>query len=139
MNPHCPTAGLWRIVYTLPFKDPLLSKSKEIRAHMMWHGNEATLPNVYAQSGSVSQANSVFGAMLAKNCLSRSASIAFPNSVAMISVLQASGGLAALEHGKLICGYILRRGLDSTLSFLSTLKQHMEDVVRFGWNRSVLN
>lgn len=33
-----------------------------------------------------------------------------PNPVAMVSVLQACAGLAALEYGKLVHGYVLRRG-----------------------------
>ncbi|KAK7293377.1 hypothetical protein RJT34_16242 [Clitoria ternatea] len=84
--------------------------------------------------------------MTAKNCMSWSAMIAFyaknemsmkalemfqlmvleardllPNSVTMVSMLQACAGLAALEHGKMIHGYILRRGLHSILPVLSTL------------------
>nr|KYP76456.1 hypothetical protein KK1_020700 [Cajanus cajan] len=102
--------------------------------------------DVYAKFGSVLCANSVFCAMPTKNFVSWSAMIAcfaknempmkalelfqlmmleacdsVPNSVTMVSVLQACAGLAALGHGKLIHGYILRRGLDSILPVLSSL------------------
>ncbi|CAN1167099.1 Pentatricopeptide repeat-containing protein At3g46790, chloroplastic [Linum perenne] len=36
-----------------------------------------------------------------------------PNSVTMVSVLQACGALGALEQGKMIHGYIVRNGLDN--------------------------
>ncbi|KAK7293950.1 hypothetical protein RJT34_16832 [Clitoria ternatea] len=129
-----------------------LRKGKEIHAHILRHGHEAnihimtTLLDVYAKFGCISYANSVFGAMTAKNFVSWSAMIAcyaknemsmkalemfqlmvleardlLPNSVTMVSVLQACAGLAALEHGKMTHGYILRRGLDSILPVLSTL------------------
>lgn len=45
----------------------------------------------------------------------------FPNSMTMVSVLQACAALAALEQGKFIHVYILRRGLDSTLPVMSSL------------------
>ncbi|KAK4340988.1 hypothetical protein RND71_039489 [Anisodus tanguticus] len=41
-----------------------------------------------------------------------------PNSGTMVSVLQACAALAALEQGKLLHGYILRKGLDSILPVL---------------------
>ncbi|KAL3579939.1 hypothetical protein D5086_017774 [Populus alba] len=44
-----------------------------------------------------------------------------PNSVTMVSVLQACAALAALEQGRLIHGYILRKGLDSILPVISAL------------------
>lgn len=44
-----------------------------------------------------------------------------PNSVTMVSVLQACAALAALEQGKLLHGYILRKGLDSILPMVSAL------------------
>uniref|UniRef100_A0A9I9DN24 DYW domain-containing protein n=1 Tax=Cucumis melo TaxID=3656 RepID=A0A9I9DN24_CUCME len=44
-----------------------------------------------------------------------------PNSVTMVSVLQACAAFAALEQGKLIHAYILRRGLDSILPVISAL------------------
>ncbi|ESW11389.1 hypothetical protein PHAVU_008G025900 [Phaseolus vulgaris] len=149
-----------RFTYTYVLKACVVSelsvcplwKGKEIHAHILRHGYEAnvhvmtTLLDVYARFGSVSDANSVFCAMPAKNFVSWSAMIAcfakndmpmkalelfqlmmleagdsVPNSVTMVSVLQACGGLAALEQGKLIHGYILRRGLDSILPVLSAL------------------
>ncbi|CAN1167102.1 Pentatricopeptide repeat-containing protein At3g46790, chloroplastic [Linum perenne] len=44
-----------------------------------------------------------------------------PNSVTMVSVLQACGALGALEQGKMIHGYIVRNGLDSILPVVSGL------------------
>ncbi|KAM0001075.1 putative tetratricopeptide-like helical domain superfamily [Helianthus debilis subsp. tardiflorus] len=44
-----------------------------------------------------------------------------PNAVTMVSVLQACGALAALEQGRLLHAYILRRGLDSVLPVLASL------------------
>lgn len=105
-----------------------------------------TLVDVYAKFGCVSDASSVFNQMLVKNVVSWSAMIACyakngrpfealelfremmvenqdfcPNSVTMVSVLQACATLAALEQGRLIHGYILRRGLDSILPVISAL------------------
>ncbi|BFG20284.1 hypothetical protein CerSpe_065580 [Prunus speciosa] len=39
----------------------------------------------------------------------------------MVSVLQACAALTALEQGRFLHGYILRRGLDSILPVMSTL------------------
>ncbi|XP_027351598.1 pentatricopeptide repeat-containing protein At3g46790, chloroplastic [Abrus precatorius] len=119
----------------------ILRHGYEVNVHVM-----TTLLDVYAKFGLVSYAKSVFGAMPVKNFVSWSAMIAcyaknempvkalelfklmmleacdsVPNSVTMVSVLQACAGLAALEQGKLIHGYILRRGLDFILPVLSTL------------------
>ncbi|KAK9913044.1 hypothetical protein M0R45_036870 [Rubus argutus] len=105
-----------------------------------------TLLDMYARFGCVSYASSVFDQMQNRNVVSWSAMIAcyakngrpyealelfrkmileapdlFPNSVTMVSVLQACAALAALEQGKFIHGYILRRGLDSTLPVMSSL------------------
>ncbi|XP_022730970.1 pentatricopeptide repeat-containing protein At3g46790, chloroplastic-like [Durio zibethinus] len=105
-----------------------------------------TLVNMYAMFGCVSHASFVFGKMPVRNVVSWSAMIAcyakngkafealelfrdmmvethdsFPNSVTMVSVLQACAALAALEQGKLIHAYILRRGLDSVLPVINTL------------------
>nr|GMD61292.1 pentatricopeptide repeat-containing protein At3g46790, chloroplastic [Ipomoea batatas] len=44
-----------------------------------------------------------------------------PNSVTIVSVLQACGAIAALEQGKLIHGYILRKGLDTIVPVTSAL------------------
>ncbi|KAL2329773.1 hypothetical protein Fmac_017354 [Flemingia macrophylla] len=119
----------------------ILRHGYEANIHVM-----TTLLDVYAKFGSVSYANYVFCAMPTKNLVSWSAMIAcyaknempmkalelfqlmmreacdsVPNSVTMVSVLQACAGLAALGQGKLIHGYILRRGLDSILPVLSSL------------------
>lgn len=105
-----------------------------------------TLVDMYARFGCVSYASWVFDSMPVRNVVSWSAMIAcyakngmsfealelfrqmilethdsVPNSVTMVSVLQACAALAALEQGKLIHGYILRRGLDSILPVISAL------------------
>ncbi|XP_048140005.1 pentatricopeptide repeat-containing protein At3g46790, chloroplastic [Rhodamnia argentea] len=105
-----------------------------------------TLVDMYARFGCVKCAGIVFGEMSQKNVVSWSAMIAcyakngmpfealelfremmlkthdlLPNSVTMVSVLQACGALAALEQGRLIHGYVLRRGLDSILPVISSL------------------
>ncbi|XWS71639.1 hypothetical protein CRYUN_Cryun03dG0155400 [Craigia yunnanensis] len=105
-----------------------------------------TLVDMYARLGCVSHASFVFGEMPVRNVVSWSAMIAcyakngkpfealelfremmvethdsLPNSVTAVSVLQACAALAALEQGKLIHAYILRRGLDSVLPVISAL------------------
>lgn len=105
-----------------------------------------TLIDMYARFGCVMYAGFVFNEMAVKNVVSWSAMIACyarngmafealelfremivethdlcPNSVTMVSVLQACAALAALEQGKMIHGYILRRGLDSILPVVSAL------------------
>ncbi|XP_031742497.1 pentatricopeptide repeat-containing protein At3g46790, chloroplastic, partial [Cucumis sativus] len=105
-----------------------------------------TLMDMYARFGCVSYASAVFDEMPVKNVVSWSAMIAcyakngkpyealelfremmlnthdsVPNSVTMVSVLQACAAFAALEQGKLIHAYILRRGLDSILPVISAL------------------
>ncbi|KAL0533633.1 hypothetical protein IC582_027674 [Cucumis melo] len=105
-----------------------------------------TLVDMYARFGCVSYASAVFDEMPVKNVVSWSAMIAcyakngkpyealelfrdmmlnthdlVPNSVTMVSVLQACAAFAALEQGKLIHAYILRRGLDSILPVISAL------------------
>lgn len=119
----------------------ILRHAFESYVHIM-----TTLVDVYARFGCVSNASSVFDEMQTRNVVSWSAMIAcyvknerpfealelfremiaetddsFPNSVTMVSVLQACGALVALEQGKLIHGYILRRGLDSILPVMSAL------------------
>lgn len=119
----------------------ILRHGYEAHIHVM-----TTLLDMYARFGCVSNANSVFNAMPVKNSVSWSAMIAcyakngmpmkalelfqlmileahdsVPNSVTMVSVLQACAALAALELGRMIHGYILRRGLDSILPVLSAL------------------
>ncbi|KAF8010768.1 hypothetical protein BT93_J1419 [Corymbia citriodora subsp. variegata] len=105
-----------------------------------------TLVDMYARFGCVKCAGIVFGEMPEKNVVSWSAMIAcyakngmpcealelfrkmmlethdlLPNSVTMVSVLQACAALAALEQGRLIHGYVLRRGLDLILPVISAL------------------
>lgn len=105
-----------------------------------------TLVDMYARFGHVRYASAVFGEMSVKNVVSWSAMIAcyarnempsealelfrgmmkencdaVPNSVTMVSVLQACAAIAALEQGKLLHAYILRRGLDSILPVISAL------------------
>ncbi|KAJ0984041.1 hypothetical protein J5N97_002397 [Dioscorea zingiberensis] len=105
-----------------------------------------TLVDCYAKLGWVSYARRLFDGMLARNVVSWSAMIAcyakndnpldalrlfqemmvsdpdiVPNSVTMVSVLQACAGLAALGQGKVVHGYVLRRGLDSILSVINAL------------------
>lgn len=119
----------------------ILRHGYENRIHIM-----TTLVDVYARFGCVADASNVFNEMPLKNVVSWSAMIAcyakngkpfealelfrelmldncdtLPNSVTMVSVLQACAALAALEQGKLIHGYILRKGLDSILPVLSAL------------------
>ncbi|XP_059289241.1 pentatricopeptide repeat-containing protein CRR2, chloroplastic [Lycium ferocissimum] len=128
----------------------LLEKGKEIHGHLLRHGYESyvhimtTLIDVYARFGCVGNASSVFSEMPEKNLVSWSAMIGcyaknrktlealevfremmnydlLPNSVTMVSVIRACAALAALEQGKILHGYILRKGLDSILPVLSSL------------------
>ncbi|XP_022141898.1 pentatricopeptide repeat-containing protein At3g46790, chloroplastic [Momordica charantia] len=119
----------------------ILRHGYEAHVHVM-----TTLVDMYARFGCVSYASAVFDEMPVRNVVSWSAIIAcyakngkpyealelfcemmlnthdsVPNSVTMVSVLQACAALAALEQGKLIHGYILRRGLDSILPVISAL------------------
>ncbi|PWA35272.1 Pentatricopeptide repeat-containing protein [Artemisia annua] len=119
----------------------ILRHGFEVNVHVM-----TTLVDMYARFGSVLEAGYVFDGMPAKNVVSWSAMIACyakngrayealqlfgemmvevddltPNSVTMVSVLQACGALAALEQGKLLHAYILRRGLDSVLPVIASL------------------
>ncbi|WCJ20454.1 Tetratricopeptide repeat (TPR)-like superfamily protein [Euphorbia peplus] len=105
-----------------------------------------TLVDMYARFGNVGYASTVFNEMPVKNVVSWSAIIACyakngkpfealelfremmvetqdlsPNSVTMVSVLQACAALAAFEQGRLLHGYILRRGLDGILPVISAL------------------
>ncbi|XP_049372274.1 pentatricopeptide repeat-containing protein At3g46790, chloroplastic [Solanum verrucosum] len=127
-----------------------IPKHKEIHAHIFRHGYHThihimtTLIDVYARFGSVQNATCVFSQMPQKNMVSWSAMIAcyakngkpleafdvfrdmmthvlLPNSVTMVSVVQACAALGALEQGKLLHGYIIRNGLDSILPVLSAL------------------
>lgn len=120
----------------------LLRNGYETHVHTM-----TTLVDMYARFGCVRYARYVFDEMPVKNLVSWSAMIAcyakngmalealelfgkmmleerkdlVPNSVMIIGVLQACGLLAALEQGKLIHGYVLRKGLDSILPVTSAL------------------
>ncbi|KAM7257537.1 hypothetical protein ACFE04_013278 [Oxalis oulophora] len=105
-----------------------------------------TLIDMYARFGCVDYASFVFDDMSVKNVVSWSAMIAcyakngrasealelfrkmvvethnlYPNSVTMVSVLQACTVLASLDQGKILHAYILRRGLDSILPVISAL------------------
>nr|GEU32124.1 pentatricopeptide repeat-containing protein At3g46790, chloroplastic [Tanacetum cinerariifolium] len=119
----------------------ILRHGFEVNVHVM-----TTLVDMYARFGCVLEAGYVFDEMPAKNVVSWSAMIACyakngrayealqlfgemmvevdgmtPNSVTMVSVLQACGALAALEQGKLLHAYILRRSLDSVLPVIASL------------------
>lgn len=119
----------------------ILRHGYEAHVHVM-----TTLVDMYARFGCVSYASAVFDEMPVRNVVSWSAMIAcyakngkayealelfremmlnthdsVPNPVTMVSVLQACAALAALEQGKLIHAYILRRGLDSILPVISAL------------------
>ncbi|XP_038706362.1 pentatricopeptide repeat-containing protein At3g46790, chloroplastic [Tripterygium wilfordii] len=120
----------------------ILRHGYEANVHVM-----TTLLDMYARFGCVSYANHLFREMSGRrNVVSWSAMIAcytkngmpfealgvfremmtktndsIPNSVTMVSVLQACAALAALEQGRLIHAYILRRGLDSILPLISAL------------------
>ncbi|KAL0389093.1 UNVERIFIED_CONTAM: Pentatricopeptide repeat-containing protein, chloroplastic [Sesamum calycinum] len=119
----------------------VLRHGYESHVHIM-----TTLVDMYAKFGCVENANLVFSSMPVKNLVSWSAIIAcfakngrpfealrlfhemmlesgdmLPNSVTMVSVLQACAAVSALDQGKLIHGYILRKGLDSILPVMSTL------------------
>uniref|UniRef100_N1R3Q9 DYW domain-containing protein n=1 Tax=Aegilops tauschii TaxID=37682 RepID=N1R3Q9_AEGTA len=105
-----------------------------------------TLIDCYAKLGMVGYAENVFAAMPERNVVSWSAMIAcyaknerpadaielfkdmlasdadlVPNSITIVSVLNACAGVNALGHGKLLHAYILRRGFDSLVSVLNAL------------------
>ncbi|KAL5973472.1 Pentatricopeptide repeat-containing protein crr2, chloroplastic [Asimina triloba] len=105
-----------------------------------------TLIDFYAKYGRVLYARRVFDRMPERNVVSWSAMIACysknnrpyealelfremmtgtqdddPNSVTMVSVLQACSTVAALGQGKVIHAYILRRGLDAHISVANAL------------------
>lgn len=105
-----------------------------------------TLVDMYARFGCVLEAAHVFSEIPTKNVVSWSAMISCyakngrpfdalqlfgemllevhdstPNSVTMVSVLQGCAALGAIEQGKLLHGYILRRGLDSVLPVIASL------------------
>ncbi|XP_074366441.1 pentatricopeptide repeat-containing protein CRR2, chloroplastic-like [Apium graveolens] len=105
-----------------------------------------TLVDVYAKFGCVVFAGFVFYGMQVKNVVSWSAMIAccakngrpfeavelfremiveihglVPNSVTMVSVIQACTALCAVEIGRLLHGYVLRKGLNSILPVVNAL------------------
>ncbi|KAF3329135.1 chlororespiratory reduction 2 [Carex littledalei] len=112
------------------------------------HINVATtLLDCYAKLGLTSYAEQVFDEMPVRNLVTWSAMISCyvrnerpydalnlfcemmvsgdmnlaPNAVTIVSVLLACAGLAALSQGKILHGYILRRGLESVLSVNNAL------------------
>lgn len=119
----------------------VLRRGYESHLHIM-----TTLLDMYAKFGCVESARLVFSSMPVKNLVSWSAMVAcfakngmafealelfgemmresgdvLPNSVTMVSVIQACAALSALEQGKLIHAYILRNGLDSILPVMNAL------------------
>lgn len=105
-----------------------------------------TLVDFYAKFGLVFHTRRVFDGMPEKNVVSWSAMIGcyaknnrpfealelfhgmmeevhdnFPNSVTMVSVLQACAALSALGQGKVLHAYILRKGLNSIISVVNAL------------------
>ncbi|XP_057773151.1 pentatricopeptide repeat-containing protein CRR2, chloroplastic [Salvia miltiorrhiza] len=123
---------------------------KEVHAQVLRRGYEShlhtmtTLVDMYAKFGCVESARVVFSSMPVKNPVSWSAMIACfaknarplealelfremmrydvsPNSVTMVSVIQACAAVSALEQGKLIHGHILRKGFDSILPVMNAL------------------
>nr|UPT48605.1 pentatricopeptide repeat protein AaPPR434 [Agave angustifolia] len=124
---------------------------REIHGHVLRHGFESrvhvatTLIDCYGKLGWVSYSRRVFDGMVERNVVTWSAMIAcyanvrpfdalmlfqemmvndldtIPNSVTLVSVLQACAGLAALGQGKLLHAYVLRRGLDSIVSVFNAL------------------
>lgn len=137
----------------------ILRHGFEAHVHIM-----TTLVDMYARFGCVLYASSVFDEMPVKNVVSWSAMIAcyakngkpfealelfremmlesqdsVPNSVTMVSVLQACAALSALEQGKLIHAYILRRGLDSILPVISALVTMYARCGNLEWGRRVFD
>ncbi|KAK9123850.1 hypothetical protein Sjap_013452 [Stephania japonica] len=119
----------------------LLRRGFEWNVHVV-----TTLIDVYAKFGLVSYAGKLFDEMPERNVVSWSAMIGclakngrpfealelfwemmvgnpdeVPNSVTMVSVLQACAALSALGQGKLIHCFVLRRGLDSIVSVNNSL------------------
>ena len=69
-----------------------------------------------------SSLGSAMNASYAKNEISMKSLLLFQLQwLECFKQLEQWAGLVALEQKKLICGYILRRGIDSILSILSTL------------------
>lgn len=137
----------------------ILRHGYESHIHIM-----TTLVDMYARFGCVADATSVFNAMPVKNVVSWSAMIAcyakndkpfdalelfrqlmldncdtLPNSVTMVSVLQVCAALAALDQGKLIHGYILRKGLDSILPVVSAMVTMYARCGNLEWGKRVFS
>lgn len=72
----------------------------------------------YAKNEMEFEALQVFGEMMTASSIDRNI---IPNSVTIISILQACSGLSAMEIGKVIHAYVLRRRLDSVISVSNTL------------------
>ncbi|KAL9235343.1 hypothetical protein vseg_010107 [Gypsophila vaccaria] len=119
----------------------ILRDGYETHVHIM-----TTLLDMYAKFGNVSYASRVFDAMPDKNVVSWSAMIACyakngkpfealslfdemvvgvsdlaPNSVTMVNVVQACAALAAMDLGRMLHCYILRRNLNAILPVSSAL------------------
>nr|AKH05201.1 chlororespiratory reduction 2 [Cypripedium formosanum] len=129
----------------------VLRRVRQIHGHVLRVGFDSrvhaatTLVDSYAKIGRVACARRVFDKMPHRNVVSWSAMIACyakngrhldalaifrdmmrdsetaPNSVTMVSVLQACAGLSALSQGKLMHGYVLRRGFYATVSVVNAL------------------
>nr|XP_027109517.1 pentatricopeptide repeat-containing protein At3g46790, chloroplastic-like [Coffea arabica] len=137
----------------------ILRHGYESHIHIM-----TTMVDMYARFGCVADATSVFNSMPVKNVVSWSAMIAcyakngkpfdalelfhqlvldncdtLPNSVTMVSVLQACAAVAALGQGKLIHGYILRKGLDSILPVISAMVTMYARCGNLEWGKRVFS
>jgi pentatricopeptide repeat protein len=127
-----------------------LQEGKEIHNHLIRLGFESdvfvgtALINMYAKCGSIEDAHQVLDKMPTRDVVSWSAMIAGyvhnghwdealplfhqmqqagmdPNSVTMISVLQACAHLGDLQQGKLIHDYIIQRGFKSDICMENSL------------------
>ncbi|KAL5053773.1 hypothetical protein RYX36_034455 [Vicia faba] len=120
-----------------------LDKGREVHGYVIKNGMGSNLPvanalvNMYAKCGSVEEARLVFSQILAKDIVSWNTIIGGysqnslpsealelfsdmqkqlkPDDITMACVLPACAGLAALDKGREIHGYILRRGYFSDL------------------------
>ncbi|CAA0815274.1 Pentatricopeptide repeat-containing protein -chloroplastic [Striga hermonthica] len=75
----------------------------------------------FAKNGKPSEALNLFREMVLANDAADDGRGVLPNSVTMVSVLQACASICALEQGKLIHAYVLRRGLESILPVMNAL------------------
>ncbi|ONK76886.1 uncharacterized protein A4U43_C02F870 [Asparagus officinalis] len=143
--------GLKACVASSSSHDLAERRVRQIHGHALRHGFKTrvhvatTLIDCYAKLGSLPYSRRVFDGMTERNVVTWSAMIAcyaserpfdalmlfqemmmrepdtVPNSVTMVSVLQACAGLSALGQGKLIHAYILRRGLEAVVSVFNAL------------------